>query len=257
MTRKLHYLATLIIFTIIIAFFSNCVSPDEPAVSLSDLQITNGPRFVAYYSPNRYLRPDTIHANWKYTGSNGDAVKATITILFDTTIIPVSILTATDNVMELHWVPGTDSEHFSYFGDRNCILTITSDESETTLTSDTLIVTGPLPLSLDHPASALTHSMNDTLYIRYRINNDRISQIRIFYDNNTITPDWIEHICDPSETVSHTPSPLTAYVIPFVPSTADTDLTNHPEEPIRLLLKDYGSDFEGSEIVSEEITLTE
>lgn len=237
-----------------LAFCISCTAPEQE-YNLGDLEVTNGHHFVAYRSPNRYLKPDTVFATWKYTGPDAAKLEIAITFADDSTYVIVeNTVSSRNDAIELRWVPGADTMHFNYFGDRECIFSVSDEKSEITLTSEPFTVTGPVPLKIDFPETAIDHPFEDTLFLQYRINSDRISQIRIFYENR-LTPKWIEYIKDPSNKILNSPSPITGFEVPFIPSEADTQIVNHPEEPIRFLFKDYQSPFAGSALETDEITL--
>ncbi|MBN1575983.1 MAG: hypothetical protein JW913_05485 [Chitinispirillaceae bacterium] len=242
---------------LLIVFFLllTCAStPIPPSPSFSDLTPLAWKRFVAYVSPDRQSKPDTVTVSWNFTGMTKQSIKAEATIDSGASRIPLpQVLQDGDNRATLRWVPGDDTVNFSYFGEKKCLIRLSDTQSAVTIESDSFTILGSLPMILHSPRGGETFSMNDTVPVKYQSNGDRISQIRVFFMHDEMET-WKEIIGTTGRTDDADP-PLRSFTTLFIPLAWDTLITNHPDTPVRFLLKDYNSPLPNSSIVSGDITL--
>gem|GEM_PF-4804168 len=232
----------------------SCDNATEPAQPhLYDMTQLAGKRFAAYVSPDRRNRPDTIAITWKFRGYSFASQSAWATVDSGRAWFSLPNMTQENaGSATLRWVAADDTSRFSCFGEKGCVICISVDE-EPQLYSDTFVIIGPQPLKLDYPAQNDQFSMDDTITIKYRVNSDRISHIRVFFASG-VSEEWRE-IPDATTLREQYAAPLCAYETVFIPAQWDTLISKNPEDPIRFLLKDYNSPLPGSTVISGDLTL--
>ncbi|MBN1306369.1 MAG: hypothetical protein JXA18_00530 [Chitinispirillaceae bacterium] len=228
--------------------------PSSEYPAFSDLTALTGKRFVAYVSPDRKSKPDTIVISWNFSGMMMQSINAEATVdSGGSWILLPEVLHDGGNQATLRWVPGDDTVHFSYFGEKECFIRISDTSSAVVIESDRFLILGPHPIILLAPRGGETFSLNDTVSINYQTNNDRISNIRVFFMHDEMT-DWKE-ISETTLRTDDSNPPLRSFTTYFTPFIWDTLITNHHGAPIRFLLKDYNSPLPNSSIISDAITV--
>lgn len=229
-----------------------CDNPSSAEPGFTNMSPLAGKRFVAYVSPNRKLKPDTVHLEWEFSGLNGKGIFAEATIDSGNTWIPLdNRVTYSGNAASLVWVPGNDTSHFNYFGEKQCVISIQHRTSSVTALSDTFTIIGPVPVILDTPETGASFSIDDTVIFKYRTNSDHNSQFRFFFMHDAMD-EWMEQEDDDKVSVESA-LPMSEYTLLFVPAEWDTLLSNHIGEPVRFMLKDYKSPLPTSTVILEDI----
>jgi len=239
------------------AFFLFACNPNQPSppTEFSNLTPLTGKRFVAYFSPDRRSKPDTVKVSVELSGMAINAMKAKVTIdSGDSWISLEDIIPESSSRATIRWIPGDDTVHFGYFGEKECFIRISDISSAAEIQSDSFKIIGFLPVILLSPKDGESFSMNDTIAINYQTNNDLISNIQVFFRNELMRDTAWEEIIARKLLDASTP-PFRSLTALFYPYDCDTIITNHPEKPIRFLLKDYGSSLPNSSIISGGITL--
>jgi hypothetical protein len=227
-------------------------APEPP--EFSDLTLLGGKRFVAYVSPDRGSKPDTVAVSCTFSGMAFHSIEAAVTVDSGVSWITIPESMRRDgNRVILRWVPGDDSVNFSYFGEKGCRIRISDTASTEFIESDPFVIIGPQPLILLSPHGGETFSLNDTIAVNYQTNSDRISNIRVFFINN-IVDDWIE--LKNTKLIDYTSPPIRSYKTFFVPLDYESVFGYYVVSPVRFLLKDYGVNaLPNSTIVSGDISL--
>jgi hypothetical protein len=245
---RLH--SGIVSLMLIAATFCNCPGPNAPSPRFSDLSPLAGKRYVAYTSPDA-TKPDTIIFSWKYPGINFGAIKVIAILDSGATQIPVTDFISIDaDRALLRWVPGADTLHFGYFGIKTCILHLSDTQSGYTTTSDSFTIIGSRPLIIQSPSGGAHYSLNDTIAVDYQINSDRISNIRVFFRNDSME-NWME-ITGTTKRSADNP-PFRSFSTLFIPRAWSTAAPLLPGTPLRFLCKDYNSPLPNSSSISGDI----
>jgi hypothetical protein len=231
---------------------TNCHFNPAPQTeaTFSDLTPMSGKQFVAYPSPDRRIKPDSILFSWNMGSIDPEKVTV-IARLQPERDLQVPVIRPTQNARgQIVWVPGTDTAAFNYFGKKKCVFLLFNQNNEHTAISDTFVIIGTLPVALQSPAHGMHYSLNDSIPINYQTNTDLTSNIRIFFRNDSM-PNWIE-IIGTTKRIADEP-PLRSFTTVFIPRTWESYVTASPSLPIRFFLKDYNSPLPNSSYTSGDI----
>ena len=231
-----------------------CDISSPPEVSgFRDITTIGGNRYVAYVSPDRWSKPDTVTVSCGFSGMAFTAIEAAVTIDSGVSWIAVNdYLGVNGTTVTLRWIPGDDSINFSYFGEKECRIRISDTASTEFIESDPFVIIGPRPLSLLSPRGGETFSLNDTIAVNYLINSDRISNIRVFFTNDTIG-NWLEMTV--TKLIDDTSPPIRSFTTLFIPLDYESVSDSLLLSPVRFLLKDYNSPLPNGSIESGNISL--
>jgi hypothetical protein len=220
--------------------FSNCTSLSNRV-------------FVAYESPNRFTKPDTVRFSFNYTEIAFDAIKLTASIDSGESWMALDDMQATsDSTASAVWIPREETQVFDYCGKKQCTLKLSATTTDTSFESDPFTVIGSMAIRLDSPLSNDTFSFDDTVVIRYVANTDMVSNVQVFFTHDT-TGDWFE-ITGATSRINDE-SPIRTMQTLFIPSKYAENIPEDTAQPILFLLRDYNSPQPSGKVISGDHTL--
>ena len=242
-------------YLILLLFSLSCIT--DPQQSESDLKILTQPagkRFVAYLSPDRIEKPDSVKLTVSFSGFSLDKITAEATIDSGANWFPLPAPVADGKTGgTLLWSPRLDSARFDYFGEKQCVIRVLSVEANLTDESDPLVIIGTVPVINTAPVPGDTFQITDTIPISYLVNSDRISNIRTFFRTDS-SAQWIE-ISGTATRIDGLPSPFKSFSIRFSPAPYDTLFSTLPGNSVEFLLKDYFSPLPNNSIIINGIII--
>jgi hypothetical protein len=248
------FTAVSVIILFFFGTFLHCIDPAETTPEFTLVATPVGKRYVAYISSDREVKPDTITASWNTTGIASSNVTIDASIDSGANWFPVTEdITLTNSTVTLKWFPGNDTNHFSYFGEKNVKIRISDTTTAISHESGYFPIIGALPVELESPEEGEALPLNDTIILLYRVNTDRISRIRTFFISDAID-EWVE-FTDATTLIDDSTPPFKTFNVPFIPLDYDTTITNHIDIPIRFMLKDYNSPLPTGTIITGDFTI--
>ena len=232
------------------------VSGDAGIPEISNISSLN-PVYVAYTSPDRIERPDTVTFSFKYTSSVKGPVEVRLTLDSGTTWHSIGNVAPEGNLTEtFSWVPGNaDSTVIGYFGKKQAVIELFDRSSETTADSDPFVLIGTLPV-LVQPLALTTIDSGDTIHVRYVQNVDISGYFTVLFKSDEMT-DWVTVTTGTDQVLRDLP--LRYYETKIVPADFLEDVNekdgNDFAQPIRVLVADYQQN-EGALIYTDYITVT-
>ena len=160
----------------------------SPEISISSL-----PRrlYVAYTSPDRIEKPDTLALTFTYSSSVDGPVAVHLTMDSGATWTALDEIGLSDSGTDTFtWVPKTaDSAIIRYFGKKSAWLQLSDTRSGITVVSDTFRIIGALPVAVE-PLENDTFAASDTILIAYGQNVDISGFFTVLFKSEPMT-DWV------------------------------------------------------------------
>lgn len=260
--KKPSLLLTKSIFgALLMAFSLTCESDptgshDKLPQQLSILSGAGNGTIVAYDSPNRNTKPDTLTLDFTYSQIDFSAIHAYALLSADSFIWHSDTLFTTGNgKARAQWIPKDNPAFFAFCGRRTgfCILST----AEITVKSDTFTLIGNKAVELVSSIPQDTLFSNDTFVIEYRINSDKISNIQVFLSSGSeddTSAAWIE-LDAPAVRIEDTP-PIRVLRKAFIPSRFGDLFDSNATYTIKFLLRDYGVSDPSATLTTNSLTFT-
>lgn len=250
--REIAVIPTVLLTACLLTCDSDPAKPPE----LSIISLAGNGTFVAYDSPNRITKPDTISLDFAYAHIDFSAIYASAILSADSFIwSPDTLFTTGKGTARAQWVPKNNPGNFIFCGRRTgyCILSTT----EITVKSDPFTLIGSKAVELVSQIPQDTLFSDDTFYIEYRINSDKISNIQVFLDSGSkddTVETWIE-LDDPAVRIEDIP-PIRILRKAFIPSRFGDLFESNATYTITFLLRDYGVSDQTAKLITNSLTFT-
>jgi hypothetical protein len=148
---------------------------------VSDLE----PLYLAYLTNDPIYKPDTIKASFDYNFSKVKSIEVSITLDTGKSWIKVaSVIPQSSNRASIAWAPLSDAANFGYFGGKRCFLKIEDPISKAAISTDSFIVVGNIPFTIDAPKGGETFRISDSINLFFSKNQDLTAELRTFVFTN-------------------------------------------------------------------------
>jgi hypothetical protein len=265
--RRILFMTGLLYAFLLIIFLhcedNNPVSGNN-APAFSELIFRSSSKtYVAYASPDRMVRPDTVSMSFNYNSSKVTSIRVQATLDSQRTWISIgTIIPNSSNSGSFSWVPlKENTATINYFGRKNCCIRLSDStlDSIEYLTSDTFSIIGTVSFVLLSPKGGESLGANDLIDILYNQNQDLSANISVCYSTSCSDPKsetciWEQNF-GTTEKLSQSQSlPIKCFKTSFVPKElADARSSVNLNDPFVILLADYGTG--GGRIASGAITI--
>jgi len=162
--------------------FSGCnggAGPDDnPAF---DNVSAFAPLYVAYLSPDRFEKSDTVKLSFDCNTAVVRSIEVTATLDSGASWFGVTSVTPPDSKhVSISWLPLSDPVHFSYFGLKQCRIKIEDPLSGTGISTDPFNVIGNVPFMLTAPIGGERFRVSDSIHVFLTQNQDLTAQLKVF-----------------------------------------------------------------------------
>jgi hypothetical protein len=217
--------------------------------------LNNNLFYVAYMSPDRLSKLDSVRFSIEYNSSLVTAITVEATIDSGRTWYLVAKQTPSNTGQcSVVWIPRDAAQTtFNYFGFKKCSLRILDTINGHNFNSDTITIIGAAPINLIAPGDGETFKKADSLKIIFSQNQDISSKITVC---SKAGPDTVDFVCDSGTQVRISQTlPIKTWTTTIVPQVL---AEKFPENfdftyPLKILLADYGPN--GKRLTSGAITI--
>ncbi len=214
--------------------------------------------YVAYTSPDRIDKLDTLVLTFNYSSSVDGPVNVHLTMDSGATWTDLAAISLTGSGSDnFTWVPKTaDSAITQYFGKKSAWLQLSDSRSEVTVLSDTFDIIGALPVVVE-PLEKDTFTASDTILIAYAQNVDISGFFTVLFKSDPMT-DWVT-VVSGTEQVRRD-LPFRFYETKLVPADYRDEVNEKAgddySEPISILIADYQQN-SGTEVYLDPVMITQ
>lgn len=214
-------------------------------------------RYVAYTSPDRIDKLDTLVITFNYSSSVDGPVDVHLTMDSGATWIALAAVSLTGRGTDnFTWVPKTaDSTTIQYFGIKSAWLRLSDSRSGVAVHSDTFDLIGALPVMVE-PLESETFNVSDTILIAYGQNVDISGFYTVLFKSDPMT-DWVTVVSGTEQV--RMKLPLRFYETKLVPADYRDEVNekagNDYSDPISILLADYQQN-SGTEVYLDPVRVT-
>ena len=234
----------------------NPVDRTDPPPEISNISSLS-PVYVAYTSPDRMERPDTVSFSFDYTSSVKGPVEIWITIDSGTSWFSAgSAELDGSGTGSFIWIPkDADTSKISFFGKKEGRIKLLDQNTDAQAVSDTFTLFGKHPM-LVTPLERTSFAEDDTILVAYGQNVDISGFFTVLFKSDGMS-DWVTVTTGTEQVLRDLP--LRYYQTKFVPGDF-LDEVNEKEgdnfaDPIRILVADYQQN-QGARVFSDFITVT-
>jgi len=187
-------------------------------------------------------KPDTIKISFDYNSSIVKSINVQATLDSQQTWILLGrIIPDNSDKASLSWIPKNDSITFKFCGKKEAFIRVYDSVSNVHIDSDSFLIVGTVPYVLIGPGRKETFSINDTIKILYKQNQDLSANLTIglLFSSDT-GRDFVSISGSNVRTIKQSQSlPIKNFITEFVPIDFAEKAKNYTE-PITLFVADYG-----------------
>ena len=131
------------------------------------------------------FEPLYLKASFDYNSSKVKSIEISITLDTGKSWVQIALMTPqSSNKASIAWAPLSDAANFGYFGGKQCFLKIEDPISKNAISTDSFIVVGNIPFTIDAPKGGETFKISDSINFLFSQNQDLTAELRTFIFTN-------------------------------------------------------------------------